>query len=276
MSQAIPPATRDRVLTGVDNLNILERFKLDGRVALITGAASGIGRAFAHALGEAGARVAVVDLDGEKAEVVRQELQDKGIDARALQADVSDEHAINRFVSDTVSTFDGLHIAVNNAGINLNSAAEETTVHEWDRVFALNTRSVFLACQAEARVMFSQGYGKIINTASMASVIVPHPQKQVSYNASKGAVLTLTRTLAAEWADRGVRVNCMSPGIIRTPLIDQNEDLAPLVEEWLADIPAGRLGDVTDLQGGIVYLASGVSDHMTGHNLVIEGGQTLW
>ncbi len=269
-------SARDDVYTGVGDKRILDRFRLDGQSALITGAGMGIGRAFAHALGEAGANVAVIDLDRDRAEEVSQELHDKGIKSIALQADVADEGQIRRFVADTVSAFNGLDIAVNNAGINLNSAAEDTPIEQWDKVFALNTRSVFLACQREAKVMFERGYGKIINTASMASLIVPHPQKQVSYNASKGAVVTLTRTLAAEWADRGVRVNCMSPGIIRTALIEQSEDLAPLVSEWLSGIPAGRLGEVTDLQGGIVYLASSVSDYMTGHNLVIEGGQTLW
>ena len=169
-----------------------------------------------------------------------------------------------------------MEIAVNNAGVNRNSAAEETTAREWDEVFALNTRAVFLGCQAEARVMLAAGYGKIINTASMASLIVPHPQKQAAYNAAKAAVVQLTRTLAAEWADRGVRVNCMSPGIIRTALIEQSAALAPLVAQWLTQIPLGRLGEVDDLQAGIVYLAGGTSDYMTGHNLVIEGGQTLW
>jgi NAD(P)-dependent dehydrogenase (short-subunit alcohol dehydrogenase family) len=124
--------------------------------------------------------------------------------------------------------------------------------------------------------MLAAGYGKIINTASMASLIVPHPQKQAAYNASKAAVVQLTRTLAAEWAGRGVRVNCMSPGIIRTALIDESQALRPLVDEWLEQIPMGRLGDVSDLQAGIVYLACAGSDYMTGHNLVIEGGQTLW
>lgn len=110
----------------------------------------------------------------------------------------------------------------------------------------------------------------------MAALIVPHPQKQAAYNASKAGVVQLTRTLAAEWADRGVRVNCISPGIIRTALIDGNPALRPLVERWVADIPLGRLGEVTDLQAGLVYLACEASDYMTGHNLVIEGGQTLW
>lgn len=261
---------------GESKAQILDRFRLDGRTALVTGAGLGIGRAFAHALGEAGANVAVIDLSGSRAEEVVDELSSKGIDALAIGADASDQEQISAFVDETVAHFGKLDIAVNNAGINLNSAAEETGVEEWDRVFSLNTRGVFLACQSEARAMFPHGYGKIINTASMASMIVPHPQKQASYNASKGAVVTLTRTLAAEWADRGIRVNCMSPGIIRTALIEQSPDLAPLVSEWISNIPAGRLGEVEDLQGGIVYLASSVSDYMTGHNLAIEGGQTLW
>ncbi|QKV74056.1 SDR family NAD(P)-dependent oxidoreductase [Amycolatopsis sp. Hca4] len=255
---------------------ILDRFRLTGRVALVTGAGQGIGRAFAHALAEAGAKVAVVDVAADRAAEVAGELREKGAEAIHVHADAADEKSIANFVSTTVESFGGLDIAVNNAGINLNSAAEETTLDEWDRVHDLNVRGVFIACQYEARAMFERGYGKIINTASMASLVVPHPQKQVSYNVSKGAVVTLTRTLAAEWADRGVRVNCISPGIIRTALIEQSEALAPLVSEWIANIPAGRLGEVADLQGAVVYLAGEVSDYMTGHNLVIEGGQTLW
>lgn len=268
--------TPDPIIAGLGGAPILQRFRLDGKAALITGAGAGIGRAFAHALAEAGARVAVIDLDGDAAKTVAQELSDKDAEAIALQADVADEDAIRQFVTDTTAAFGRLDIAVNNAGINLNAAAEDITTSDWDTTFALNTRAVFLACQYEAKAMFRHNYGKIINTASMASMIVPHPQKQAAYNASKGAVLTLTRSLAAEWADRGIRVNCMSPGIIRTALIEESEALAPLVDRWVSDIPAGRLGELTDLQGGIVYLAGSVSDYMTGHNLAIEGGQTLW
>lgn len=256
--------------------SILQRFRLDGKAALVTGAGMGIGRAFAHALGEAGASVAVIDFDGGRAAVVAAELEAKGIRAISVTADASDPQQIESSIRYCAQALGGLDIAVNNAGINLNSAAEDTTLDEWDRVFALNTRGVFLACQTEARLMFDRGYGKIINTASMASLIVPHPQKQAAYNASKAAVVNITKTLAAEWADRGIRVNSISPGIIRTALIENSPALAPLVQEWLTTIPAGRLGEVSDLQGGIVYLASAVSDYMTGHNLVIEGGQTLW
>jgi len=266
----------DDVLTSGDGPPILDRMRLDGRRAVITGAGQGIGRAFAHALAEAGARVAVVDLEQARADAVAAELTAKGADALAIAADVTADAAATRYVETVVDTWGGLEIAIHNAGVNRNSAAEDTSVAEWDEVFALNTRAVFLGCQAAARVMLPAGYGKIVNTASMASLIVPHPQKQAAYNAAKSAVVQLTRTLAGEWADRGLRVNCMSPGIIRTALIEQSEALAPLVAEWLTQIPLGRLGEVTDLQAGIVYLAGDASDYMTGHNLVIEGGQTLW
>jgi NAD(P)-dependent dehydrogenase (short-subunit alcohol dehydrogenase family) len=255
---------------------ILDRFRLDGRSALVTGAGQGIGRGFALALAQAGASVAVVDLSPERADAVAAEIVDAGGRAIGIAADVTVDDDIVRFVDATVHAFGGLQIAVNNAGINRNAAAEDTTLDDWDLHQKLNLRAVFRSCQVEAERMFPSGYGKIINTASMSALIVPHPQKQVSYNVSKAGVVALTKTLAAEWADRGVRVNCMSPGIIRTALIEQSAELAPLVQEWLAGIPAGRLGEVSDLQGGIVYLASSLSDYMTGHNLVIEGGQTLW
>jgi len=269
------PTMQDPMKEGQGGKRILERFSLTGRVALVTGAGQGIGRAFAHALGEAGAQVAVVDRSAERAETVREELALKGTEALAVAADVSNPTDVHAMVEAVVTRWGTLHIAFNNAGLNKNSVAEETSLEEWDETFALNLRGVFLCCQAEARLMLTQGYGKIINTASMSSLIVPHPQKQAAYNVSKAGVVHLTKSLAAEWADRGVRVNCISPGIIRTPLID-TPALAPLVQEWLSVIPAGRLGEVTDLQGAAVFLAAEVSDYMTGHNLVIEGGQTLW
>jgi NAD(P)-dependent dehydrogenase (short-subunit alcohol dehydrogenase family) len=255
---------------------ILDRFRLDGRTALVTGAGQGIGRGFALALAQAGASVAVLDRDGDRAAEVANEVQDAGGTSVAIIADLLVEGDIERSFAETIDAFGKLDIAVNNAGVNLNSAAEDTSLADWDLQHGLNLRAVFRSCQVQAAHMLPRGYGKIINTASMASLIVPHPQKQVAYNTSKAAVVALTRTLAAEWADRGVRVNAISPGIIRTALIEQSEALAPLVEEWVASIPAGKLGEVSDLQGGIVYLASSVSDYMTGHNLVIEGGQTLW
>jgi NAD(P)-dependent dehydrogenase (short-subunit alcohol dehydrogenase family) len=266
----------DPIPRGLGGRSILDRMRLDGRRALVTGGGQGIGRAFAHALGEAGAQVAVIDRDGARAEEVAGELAAKGIDALALASDVTEDDAAERYVAAVVERWGGLEIAVHNAGVNRNAAAEDTTLEDWDATFALNVRSVFLGCQAAGRVMLEADYGKIVNTASMAALLVPHPQQQAAYNASKATVAHLTRSLAAEWAGRGVRVNCMSPGIIRTALIDESEALRPLVSEWLKQIPMGRLGEVADLQAGIVYLAGEASDYMTGHNLVIEGGQSLW
>ncbi|XP_047204209.1 uncharacterized protein zgc:113054 isoform X2 [Girardinichthys multiradiatus] len=267
--------TDDEVFRGVQGRSILNRMRLDGKVAYVTGGGQGIGRGFAHALGEAGAKVAVVDMDRTKAQAVVKELFLKGVHAIPIKADISKSDDVQRMVDTIVSKWGAIHIACNNAGINKNSASEDTSLEEWDQTFNVNLRGTFMCCQAAGRVMLKQGYGKIINTASMASLIVPHPQKQLSYNASKAGVVKLTQTLGTEWIDRGVRVNCISPGIVDTPLI-HSEDLRPLVQRWLSDIPAGRLAQVTDLQAAVVYLASDVSDYMTGHNLVIEGGQSLW
>lgn len=266
----------DDVLTGLNHNLITQRFKLNNKVALITGAGQGIGRAFAHALGEAGASVAVVDINFKKAQEVTEELRSKGIRSVAVSTDVTKKADCKKMVETVVAELGGLHIAVNNAGINKNSAAEDTTEQDWDLTFDLNTKGVFLCCQEEGKHMLSQGYGKIINTASMATLLVPHPQKQIAYNASKAAVVKITQTLGTEWADRGLNVNCISPGIVNTALIQESKDLQPLVETWLTQIPAGRLAEVTDLQTAIVYMASDASSYMIGHNLVVDGGQSIW
>ncbi len=258
---------------------ILERFSLAGRVAYVTGGGQGIGRAYAHALGEAGAAVAVVDIDGELAESVANELANKGIDALAVTADVTKVEQIEKMVDAVLSKWGKLTIAVNNAGIGDWTAAEEVSEENWDRICNLNLRGAFFCAQAAGKVMLQAGYGKIINTASISGIISNTPQNQVVYNTTKAGVIHMTTSLAAEWAPRGVRVNSISPGYTRTKLVDDllatpvGQDMLP---QWMARTPQGKMLEVTDLQGAVVYLAAAVSDAMTGHDLVIDGGYCAW
>lgn len=258
---------------------ILERFSLHKRTALVTGAGQGIGRAFAHALGEAGASVAVVDIVLSKAEEVAHELANKQIDAIAIQADVSRIDAAQAMVAAVVKHWGSLTIGVNNAGIGAWIDAERVSETDWDRMIDLNLKGVFFCAQAEGQVMLEKGYGKIINTASMSASISNMPQNQVVYNTSKAGVLHMTRSLGAEWAPRGVRVNCISPGYTRTQMVD---DLLKtpigqiMLPKWMAMTPMARMGEVTDLQGAVVFLASEVSDFMTGSDMIIDGGYCAW
>ncbi len=258
---------------------ILERFRLSGRVALVTGAGQGIGRGFAHALGEAGAAVAVVDMKLDLAEEVAHELTQKGIDAIAVLADVTRPDQVQAMVDAVVGKWGTLTIGVNNAGIGLWSDAETMPLADWQRVIDIDLTSVFLCAQAESTVMLPAGYGKIINTASMSGHIVNWPQNQAAYNTAKAGVIHLTRSLATEWATRGVRVNSISPGYTRTKLVD-NLLATPLgqrmLPDWLGRTPTGRMVEVTELQGAVVYLAAPASDAMTGHDLVVDGGYCAW
>lgn len=253
----------------------LQLFDLAGRSALVTGGGQGIGKSLARALAEAGASVAVADLNFETGSRTAEDLARDGLNAIAVKVDVGDRASVVEMVGKTVAAFGRLDIAFNNAGVNFNSAAEDTTAEEWDTTFAVNLRGVFFCCQQEARQMIGQGGGVIINMASMSSLIVPHPQKQAAYNTAKAGVAHLTRSLAAEWATKNIRVNAMSPGLINTDLL-QSEALRGLRGEWLPQIPMGRFGEVDDLRGAIVFLASDASRYMTGQNLVLDGGVTLW
>lgn len=258
---------------------ILERFKLDGRVALVTGAGQGIGRGYAHALGEVGAAVAVVDIAPAAADAVAAELAAKGVDAIAVVADVTQPERAAAMVDAVVAKWGKLDIGVNNAGMGEWVDAEVVSPAQWDRMMDLNLRAVYFCAQAEARAMLPRGYGKIINTASMSGAIVNWPQNQAPYNISKAGVLHLTRSLATEWAARGVRVNSISPGYTRTALVDdllatpQGQGLAP---QWMSRVPMGRFCEVTELQGAVVFLASEASDFMTGADLLVDGGYCAW
>ncbi|MCU0511560.1 MAG: SDR family oxidoreductase [Anaerolineae bacterium] len=258
---------------------ILERFHLAGRVALVTGGGQGIGRAFAHALGEAGAAVAVADLSLATAETVAHELVQKGAEAIAVPVDVTKAASVQAMIDAILAKWGHLTIGVNNAGMGQWVAAEAMSEADWDKMMTLNLKGVFLCMQAEARVMLPAGYGKIINTASMSGSIVNTPQNQAHYNASKAGVLHLSRSVAAEWATRGVRVNCISPGYTRTKLVQDLLDTPEgqkVLPTWMGMTPMGKMAEVTDLQGAVVYLAAAASDFMTAADIVIDGGYAAW
>ncbi len=258
---------------------ILERFRLDGRVALVTGSGQGIGRAYAHALGEAGAAVAIADISTDTANAVVKELQAKGIDALAVQVDVTKADQVQALVETILAKWGMLTIGVNNAGIGQWVSSEDMPEADWDRMIDINLKGVFLCCQAEARVMLKAGYGKIINTGSMSGSIVNTPQNQAHYNTAKAGVIHLTRSLAAEWAQRGVHVNSISPGYTRTQLVDdllKTPEGQKMMPTWMGMTPMKRMAEVTDLTGALVYLASEASDYMTGADLVIDGGYLAW
>lgn len=258
---------------------ILERFHLGGKTAVVTGGGQGIGRAFAHALAEAGADVAIADMNLQGAEAVAHELQEKGVQSLALQVDITQATQVERMIQTIVQHWGKLTIGVNNAGIGQWIEAENMAEADWDRMMNVNLKGVFLCCQAEARVMLPGGYGKLINTASMSGSISNTPQNQSHYNASKAGVIHLTRSLAAEWAPRGLRVNCISPGYTRTQLVDdllQTPLGRQVLPTWMGMTPMAKMAEVTDLQGAVVYLAAEASDFMTGSDIVIDGGYSTW
>ena len=258
---------------------IIDRFRLDGKTALVTGGAQGIGEAYCFALGEAGAKIAVVDINLPKAEETAHRLEAKGITAIAVKTDVTDPDDVRRMMKTIIGTWGELTIGVNNAGMGAWSDALTQDFSEWRKILALNLDAVFLCAQSEAREMVKKGYGKIINTASMSGHISNTPQNQCAYNASKAGVLHLTRSLAAEWAPKNIMVNSISPGYTKTELVDkllETPEGKTMLPKWMEKVPMGRMAAVEDLQGGVVYLASPASDYMTGSDIGIDGGYCCW
>jgi NAD(P)-dependent dehydrogenase (short-subunit alcohol dehydrogenase family) len=261
--------------------NVLSRFSLRGKVALVTGAGQGIGRSFAHALADAGADVAVVDRDKALAQKVVEEILKRNPNQKsiAITSDVTDESQVISTIDEIVSKLGDLTIACNNVGTGQWINSEDMPYSDFQAMIKINLDSVFLCAKNEAKYMFTRGYGKIINTASMSAHVANYPQNQSHYNTSKAGVISLTRSLGVEWADRGVRVNSISPGYTRTQLVEdllKTEIGKKMWPDWKSRIPQGKMAEVTDLQGAIVFLASSVSDYMTGCDLVIDGGYTAW
>lgn len=249
---------------------ILDNFKLDGKIALVTGASSGLGQAIAIALAEAGADVAAHCHTAGKADETSDEIRKLGRRAIAVTGDMGDKSIPVRLIDDVVSEFGRIDILINNAGTIRRTPAVDYSEEDWGAVIEVNLSSVFRLSQAAGKRMVQQGSGKIVNIASLLSfqggITVP------AYTASKSGVAGLTKALANEWAKSGVNVNAIAPGYMETNntaalRADENRN-----RQILERIPAARWGEPSDLAGAAVFLSSAASDYMHGHILVVDGG----
>jgi NAD(P)-dependent dehydrogenase (short-subunit alcohol dehydrogenase family) len=254
-------------------VNSKHLFDLTGRVAIITGGSVGLGRQMAEGLAEMGANLVLCARKKERCERAAEELRALGVTTLALGCDVTNPASIQEVVDATVARFGRIDILINNAGTSWGAPAEEMRLESWNKVIQTNLTGTFLCSQAVGKVMIGQGRGKIINIASIAGMGgSPQELDAIGYAASKGGVITFTKDLARKWAVHGIRANAIAPGWFPTnmsgALIERNR------ENLLKTIPLGRFGSQQDLKGAAIFLASDASDFVTGHVLVVDGGQT--
>jgi NAD(P)-dependent dehydrogenase (short-subunit alcohol dehydrogenase family) len=250
----------------------LSVFRLDGKVALVTGGGSGIGRAAAVALAGAGAAVALLDLDPVRAASAADEIAAAGRAASSHTADVTDEGSVDRAVEEASARHGGVDILVNSAGIGIRRAAVELPLGDWDKVVAVNLTGVFLCSRAAARQMMRRGAGAIVNLASIMGFSGGGIYPNVSYQATKGAVVNMTRALAVEWAPAGIRVNAVAPTWVRTNLTAPLLDRPGVLNQIKALTPLARLATPQEIAYAILYLASPAAAMVTGHTLAVDGG----
>lgn len=247
-------------------------FRLDNQVALVTGASMGIGYGLAKALANAGAKVALAARTVEALTQLAAEIRAEGGEAQTFELDVSNVSQINQTFARVQQHFGRLDILVNNAGLGANHPALEVTEADWDEMMAVNLKGLFFCCQAAGRIMLKQGYGRIINMSSQASVV--GIRDHAVYCATKGGVNQLTRVLALEWSAQGVTVNAVGPTFIYTPGTAERLDNPEYLQGVLARLPIGRVGTITDVAGAVIYLASPAGGMVSGHILLVDGAWT--
>ncbi len=255
----------------------LDMYKLDGRVALVTGGGQGIGLAIVEALAEAGAKVVIADYDEAVAQQGLATLRAKGLDAEVVSMDVTDSTRVEQVVAEMIARHGKVDILVNNAGIARSQTPAETVTDEhWLNVIDVNLNGTFWCCRAFGKHMLERGEGTIVNVGSMSGFIVNKPQAQAYYNASKAAVHHLTKSLAAEWGARGVRVNAVAPTYIATPLNAFVKEDPQMYDAWINGTPMARLGEVEEVASVALFLASRASSLLTGSIVLADGGYTCW
>jgi NAD(P)-dependent dehydrogenase (short-subunit alcohol dehydrogenase family) len=246
-------------------------FSLQDRVAVVTGGGGGIGLEIGRALRAAGAAVVAAEINAESGGAAAEKLE-----GDFVQTDVTDPHSVREMVRAVLAGHGKIDVFVNNAGIAHNVPAEEMSDEEWRRMLSINLDGVFWCCREAGRAMLERGSGAIVNIASMSGMVSNHPQPQAHYNASKAGVIMLTKSLAGEWASRGVRVNSISPGYVRTPLTELGMSNPEWRDVWLSSTPMGRIAEPREIAPAVVFLASDASTYATGTNLVVDGGYTSW
>ena len=256
----------------------LQKYDLKGRTAVVTGAGQGIGFCCAQALGEAGAKVVVADLVPDRITAAVGQLQALGIDAVGVPLDVTKSPQVDEVAAKVAREHGPAHILVNNAGVAKSDVkAEDTSDEHWRFHMDVNLDGVFWCCRAFGRQMLEAGRGSIVNIGSMSGEIVNKPQPQSFYNASKAAVHHLTRSLACEWATRGVRVNAVAPTYIETPLTKFGiEENPAMYRTWLEMTPMGRVGQPEEIASVVLFLASDAASLLTGSIVLADAGYTCW
>ncbi len=252
---------------------------LEGKAALVTGGGSGLGRGMARALASAGVKVAIADVNQETGNAVAREIAESGGKAVFVQVDVAQRTQVSRMVGRTVEAFGRLDVAVNCAGVVGTRLPSAELIEEKDarRLFDIMLFGVFFCCQEEGRQMIGQRSGRIVNISSISGCIVNKGMKGTApYNAVKAGVIHMSRGLAMDWAQYGITVNTISPGYMRTPATAETLAIPERRDTYMSQIPLGRFGVPEDLAGAVLFLASDLSGYVTGQNIVVDGGVTVW